>query len=217
MKLVTSTVLLLSTRTLVSVLASSSNEHDTSIQKVQIPDTSIEKPDVFTSSQTTACTKNAVVAAWCDTNIGQQVECGILHEFDEYGCSCHGDPSLCPTECIDATEPIQKTHYGIRCNGIPIDVPNYILKERHVVERCEANSVVAAWCDDYVNKHLECKLYTEDDQYLCKCSGKQSNCPDECINGAEPIVRSHNSVLCAGIPSDNPNYILKQPKVTESS
>jgi len=64
---------------------------------------------------------------------------------------------------------VVKTHYGVRCQGIPQDMPNYVLKERHVAKRCENNAPVAAWCDDYVNKHLECGLYPEDDQYICKC------------------------------------------------
>jgi len=80
-----------------------------------------------------------------------------------------GKAALCPTECIGGGEPVVKTHYGVRCQGIPQDMPNYVLKERHVAKRCENNAPVAAWCDDYVNKHLECGLYPEDDQYICKC------------------------------------------------
>lgn len=204
-----------------SHMAVASVEHhetvDTSLEKVQIPDTSIELPDVFThhsqgKSKTMSCDTNAVIAAWCDNKISQELECGILPEFDEYGCNCFGDPSTCPTECIGGTEPIQKTHYGIRCNNIPMDQPNYILKEHHALHRCENNLIVSAWCDDYVNRHLECGLYPTDDQYLCKCTGKATNCPDECIDGTEPIVRTHNSVLCSGIPLDSPNYILKEPR-----
>jgi len=52
--------------------------------------------------------------------------------------------------------------------------------------------------------------FLSDDQYICKCSGKHTNCPDECIGGGEPIVRSEHSVLCSGIPEDSPNYILKE-------
>jgi hypothetical protein len=74
-----------------------------------------------------------------------------------------------------------------------------------------------AWCDDYVNKHLECALYPQIDQYLCKCSGKATNCPTDCLDGSDPLVSTHEkmgpgSVLCSGIPQDSPNYILKETK-----
>ena len=77
---------------------------------------------------------------------------------------------------------------------------------------CEANSVVSAWCDDHVNLHVECGLYPQIDQYLCKCSGKASNCPLECVDGSDPLVKTSGSVLCSGIPQDSPNYILKEAK-----
>jgi hypothetical protein len=174
-------------------------------------DTDIEIPSVFhRRGKVQHCEENAVVAAWCDSHVFKEIECGLLPEFDEYGCSCYQDPSKCPTECIEGTEEVAKTHYGIRCRGMPRDHPNYVLLENHVMQRCEENSVVSAWCDDYVNIHLECGLYPEVNQYLCKCSGKATNCPDECIDGSEPLVKTENSVLCSGVPADHPNYVLKE-------
>lgn len=143
-------------------------------------ESSVEHPDIFARrGEVKHCEENGVVAAWCDSYISPELECGILPEFDEYGCTCMGKAASCPSECIGGTEPLVKTHYGIRCGKLPNDTPNYILKERHPLQRCEDNSVVAGWCDDYVNKHLECGLFPEDDQYICKCSGKHTNCPDE--------------------------------------
>jgi hypothetical protein len=215
-----------------SVSASSSSqavsiEPDKSIEPAKkAPDTSIEKPDIFASTQSVGCESNSVVAAWCvdddavsagaalvdenDVPNKKQKRCGLLPSFDEYGCTCYGDPSKCPTDCIGGDVPIEKTHYSIRCNGIPdpATAPNYILKEWHAIDRCEENSIVSAWCNDYINRHLECKINTVDNQYLCKCTGKQTNCPDECIDGTNPILRGHNSVICSGIPNDNPNYVL---------
>jgi hypothetical protein len=216
MKLTTSSFVLVATTAQVWMTAATTDKQQTttSIEKVHAAaDKSIEMPDVFgrRDGGTMNCDNNAIIAAWCDNKILSELQCGILPEFDEYACSCPGDPSLCPTECIGGTEVVQKTHYGIRCMNIPTDSPNYILKERHAIHRCENNLVVSAWCDDYINRHLECGLYPTDDQYLCKCTGKATNCPDECINGAEPIVRTQNSVLCAGIPVDNPNYVLTEP------
>ena len=94
----------------------------------------------------------------------------VSYLFITSGCSCYGKSALCPTECIGGSEPVTKTHYGIRCKGIPTDQPNYVLREQHYfMKGCENNAPVAAWCDDYVNKHLECGLFPEDDQYICKC------------------------------------------------
>lgn len=166
----------------------------------------LEYPDVVFRKTQERC--QGAVAAWCDAN--QELQCGIASEFDEYGCSCLGNSKMCPQDCLPDSEIIEKTKYGIRCRQIPKDQePNYVLKESHVPQRCENNAAVASWCDDYVNKHLECGLYDELDQYVCKCSGKHTNCPDECIGGAEPLILTAHSVLCKGIPTDSPNYILK--------
>lgn len=172
----------------------------------------IEFSSVFNrrNGQVKHCENNAVVAAWCDAQVFEDLECGLLPEFDEYGCQCFKDPSKCPTECVGGSELVEKTHYGIMCRNLPMDSPNYILKEYHEMTGCEDNSVVAAWCDDYVNLHLECGLYPKINQYLCKCSGKAANCPLECLDGSEPLVKTQGSVLCSGIPPDEPNYILKE-------
>lgn len=104
----------------------------------------IETPDVFDRRGTVhKCNENDVVNAWCDAHILPDLGCGLLPEFDEYGCTCFGHPNECPTECIGGTEPLLKTHYGIRCGKIPNNVPNYILKERHALQRCEENSLVS--------------------------------------------------------------------------
>ena len=173
---------------------------------------SLEYPDIFPlrGNKVKHCEGNAVVAAWCDAFVDTDLDCAILPEFDEYGCTCIGNHASCPTECIGGVEPLVKTHSNIRCGGIPVDSPNYILKETHALNRCESNAAVSAWCDDFINKHLECHIIPEDNQYICKCSGKHTNCPDECIGGLDPIVKTATSVLCSGIPGDTPNYILKE-------
>eukprot|EP00545_Synedropsis_sp_CCMP1620_P010516 CAMPEP_0119013760 /NCGR_PEP_ID=MMETSP1176-20130426/8921_1 /TAXON_ID=265551 /ORGANISM="Synedropsis recta cf, Strain CCMP1620" /LENGTH=192 /DNA_ID=CAMNT_0006966877 /DNA_START=17 /DNA_END=595 /DNA_ORIENTATION=+ len=170
----------------------------------------VEFPAVFGNAEVKSCDDNLIVHGWCDSYILPELECGILTDFDEYGCKCEGKAASCPTECINGNAPLVKTHYGIRCKHIPVDSPNYILKESHKLKRCEGNLLVSNWCDDFINPHLECGVYPEDDQYLCKCSGKNANCPDECIGGGDPLVRTAHSVLCTGIPIDSPNYILRE-------
>jgi len=172
----------------------------------------VEIPNVFHRGNVQHCQNNGVVTAWCDSYVFPELECGLLPDFDEYGCQCSKDPAKCPTECVGGSTLVEKSHYGITCRHLPHDSPNYTLKEYHHMTGCENNSVVAAWCDDYVNKHLTCGLYPKIDQYLCKCSGKAANCPLECIDGSEPLVKSTGSVLCNGIPADSPNYILKEAK-----
>lgn len=175
----------------------------------------IEIPSVFDRrGKVQHCENNAVVAAWCDSHILEELECGLLNEFDEYGCQCFSDPSKCPDECVGGSELVEKNHYSIRCRNIPMDSPNYILREYHEMHGCENNAKVAAWCDDYVNRHVQCGIYPELNQYLCSCSGVPShvtaNCPDECLDGSEPLVKTTGSILCTGVPEDNPNYILKE-------
>lgn len=189
-------------------------DNDTSVMKIQKIDKSISKPDIFSTKKYNKCDINPIVSAWCDINILSELNCGILNEFDEYGCDCYNDPSLCPTECINGNEPIQRLHYGIRCSNIPSieNIPNYILKERHNINdigHCENNLLINSWCDTYINKHLQCNIYNNDNQYLCTCTGKATNCPDECIDGSVPLIRTKNSVLCNNIPIDNPNYVMK--------
>ena len=178
-------------------------------------DKKVEIPSVFDRrNEVKHCENNAIVHAWCDSNIFEDLECGVLPDADLFACKCVQDPSKCPGECVGGSEHVEKTHYSITCRHIPMDSPNYILKEYHEMHGCENNAKVAAWCDDYVNKHVECALYPQLDQYLCSCSGVpnhvNANCPDECIDGSEPLIRTLGSVLCSGIPEDSPNYILKE-------
>jgi len=182
---------------------------------VSATDTEIEIPSVFNrrgGSGLEKCQHNAVVGAWCNSDVTDGIECGLLPDFDEYGCQCYHDPSKCPTECVGGSELVEKTHYGIVCRHLPHDSPNYVLKEYHEMTGCQENAKVSAWCDDFVNLHLECGLYPKLNQYLCRCSGKAANCPLECLDGSDPLVKTQGSVLCSGIPTDEVNYILKQAK-----
>jgi hypothetical protein len=155
------------------------------------------------------CHENGVVAGWCDVHLDPpNLECIIMPEFDVYRCSCVGSPSACPNECVSGSTEVEKTKSSISCRGLPKDEPNYILREAHPTNRCENNGIVAAWCDEFVNPHLECGLALADDEYFCKCSGKVSNCPTECVDGLDPIEKSHSIVRCKGVPVDQPNYIL---------
>lgn len=77
---------------------------------------------------------------------------------------------------------------------------------------CTSNSVVASWCDSSL-EHRECILDEARNMYMCQCPGDPSACPEECIlsgssDSVEP-VKTHHSILCHGIPQDEPNYILK--------
>jgi hypothetical protein len=163
----------------------------------------------YRGTRSVPCHENGVVAGWCDVHLDPpNLECRIMPEFDMYRCSCVGSPSACPNECVSGSYEVEKTKFGISCGGLPKDEPNYILRESHPLNRCENNGVVAAWCDEFVNPHLECGLVVGSDEYYCKCSGKASNCPTECIDGLEPIEKSHSVVRCKGIPVDQPNYIL---------
>lgn len=172
----------------------------------------IERPDVFGDrGARMPCSENGVVAAWCDGFVRPGLECGILPYFDEYGCTCLGDSALCPEDCVGGGAPVERTHYGIRCVGIPQDEPNYILREDHrALHRCGDNAVVAAWCDESINPHLTCHLRTGSDSYSCACGGRASACPTECIDGQPPIEVTSSLIRCEGIPVDSPNYILKE-------
>ena len=171
----------------------------------------MEIPDPFFMDDYESCADNAVVAGWCDshlTDLPTALQCGMLPAFHEYACACTEHPNRCPTECLEGSEVIAKTRTGIRCRGLPVDSPNYILKEMHRAHRndCSDNALVAAWCDDYVNRHVECSLYKALDQYVCRCSGKAANCPDECLDGSDALIRTAHGVVCTGIPVDNLNY-----------
>jgi hypothetical protein len=170
----------------------------------------VEKPDPLTvNGQRVKCHESGVIASWCDTKVNPALECSIVPDFDEYGCACLGAASNCPDDCIGGLEPIERTHYGIRCAGVPQDEPNYILREYHALGRCENNALVSSWCDDYVNLHLTCSINPAKDEYSCNCGGKHNSCPDDCIGGLAPIEKTSSSIRCQGIPLDQPNYILE--------
>lgn len=212
----------------------------------KIADKSIDRPDWlssialdrYNSHDAYSCDDNEIVMAWCDYRHNHEVlQCGQNKDYDEYGCNCYDHPSLCPLECIDGTELIQKTHHSIRCSQIPIDqTPNYdiLLRYHNSNEKpqqmsedidndvdndveltttttgCDNNLVISLWCNDQVNPHLTCSMNYQDDTYGCDCSGKISYCPMECIDGTmEPLVRTNHRIQCSRIPLDQPNYILK--------
>ena len=170
----------------------------------------MEKPDPFTSNgQRVQCHESGVIASWCDSKVNPALECSIIPDFDEYGCACLGASSHCPDDCIGGGAPMERTHYGIRCAGLPQDEPNYILREYHALGRCENNAMIASWCDDYVNLHLTCNMDPANDEYTCQCGGQHSACPDECVLGETPMEKTSSSIRCKGIPMDTPNYILE--------
>jgi hypothetical protein len=187
---------------LVSLLLSSA--------RVAAEQTGVELPSVFEQSEFTVCDGNhALLESWCNAKIHEELECVFIPKFDQYGCSCHGHASLCPTECADGSAPDQKTHYALQCNGIPNDEVNYVLKETHEKNHCENNAIVSGWCDDYIDKGLACSLHPETDEYKCTCEKNPASCPLECIGGVDPSSKTHHAITCKGIPSDDPNFIIK--------
>jgi hypothetical protein len=89
----------------------------------------LELPNIFERGDLKHCEDNGVVQSWCDSSKNPELECVMLPGFDQYGCSCHGHPYLCPTDCVGGKQADQKMHYGIQCLGIPQDEPNYVLYE----------------------------------------------------------------------------------------
>ena len=188
----------------------------------------VERPDVFFNrGKQVPCHENGVVASWCDSAVNPSLECAILPDFDEYGCSCLGNAASCPEDCVGGTPPEEKTHYGIRCGGIPRDEPNYVLKSKkehssnfhqHVLDNrgtkieCHENGVVASWCNSAVNEELECVIFPASNEYGCSCLLNAASCPEDCFGGIEPIEKTHNGILCKGIPEDEPNYVLTTAK-----
>jgi hypothetical protein len=171
-------------------------------------DESLELPSIFERGDLKHCEDNGVVSSWCDSSVNPEIECVMLPGFDQYGCSCHGHPHSCPSDCVGGKQADQKMHYGIQCLGIPQDEPNYVLKETHEPHHCENNAIVSAWCDDFMDKHLTCSVHPDTDEYMCLCKGKHAACPSECINGDIPTSKTKFSVRCGGIPVDEPNYII---------
>ena len=99
-----------------------------------------------------------------------------------------------------ASEDIETIHQ------VPLNDPNVV--------PCSSNAVVAAWCDSAIND-VECMIDQARDIYMCQCPNEHASCPEECIevsdsldNSQEPVKTRH-SILCHGVPQDEPNYILK--------
>lgn len=74
------------------------------------------------------CENNALVANWCNEATSSDVSCLLLSALDEYVCSCHSNSASCPIECIEGSTLGRKTKHAVRCRGIPVDTPNYILE-----------------------------------------------------------------------------------------
>ncbi|CAJ1946354.1 unnamed protein product [Cylindrotheca closterium] len=74
------------------------------------------------------CENNALVANWCNEVDFPGVSCLVLPALDEYVCTCIGRTAACPSECVNGETADRKTHNAIRCRGIPVDSPNYILE-----------------------------------------------------------------------------------------
>jgi hypothetical protein len=74
------------------------------------------------------CENNALVASWCNEARFPHVSCLVLPALDEYVCTCVTNAATCPIECIGGEAPDRKTHNAIRCRGIPVDSPNYVLE-----------------------------------------------------------------------------------------
>jgi hypothetical protein len=74
------------------------------------------------------CENNALVASWCNEATLKQVNCLLLPALDEYVCTCLDNAAACPSECVGGDAPDRKTKHAVRCQGIPVDTPNYILE-----------------------------------------------------------------------------------------
>ena len=189
------------------------------IQKAQSHEMEIPDPFFLITGMYETCANNALISSWCDSSHTSEHEdvlkCGILPQFHEYGCSCQDDPTMCPIECLEGSEIISKTRTNIRCRNIPStehNPPNYIMEEIHYAHRndCSNHVLIEAWCDDYVNKHVECSIYPQMNQYYCRCSGSKSNtyCPEECLDGSDILIKTTHGIICTNIPTDTVNYEL---------
>ena len=164
------------------------------------------------------CEENAVVASWCDERVNPQVECALLKEFDQYGCSCYDNHAACPTECIRGVKPREITRSRIYCPGIPEDTPNYILKEGGVIHHhkkvhCEENAIISSWCDEFIDPNLRCSFKPNKNEYACNCHGNAASCPMDCVGGTVPYKRNKFSTHCVGIPMDQPNYVIQPQNI----
>lgn len=74
------------------------------------------------------CENNGIVANWCNEATVAGVDCLLLSALDEYVCTCRSNSAACPSDCVGGTTPDRKTKFAVRCSGIPLDTPNYILE-----------------------------------------------------------------------------------------
>ncbi len=74
------------------------------------------------------CENNALVASWCNEATSPDVNCLLLSALDEYVCTCYSHAASCPSECVQGSTLGRKTNHAVRCRGIPMDKPNYILE-----------------------------------------------------------------------------------------
>lgn len=158
------------------------------------------------------CLENGVVSGWCDASIHPHLQCTIHPSLNMYTCQCSGDPSACPSECVKDGEIVKKMHYGIQCQGIPEDEPNYILRASDTthlpLHHCENNARVANWCNEGSGDGVNCLLLPALDEYVCNCHGNTKACPQDCVGGVEPDKKTKYGIRCKGIPLDQPNYVL---------
>ena len=75
---------------------------------------------------------------------------------------------------------------------------------------CAENGVIQSWCPD------DCGILMDHNEYACACK-EASACPDECIDGVQPMAKTGHSIRCHGIPEDEPNYVLKEPVHSKES
>jgi hypothetical protein len=59
--------------------------------------------------------------------MNKHLTCSLHPDTDEYMCLCKNKHAACPDECIGGEIPTSKTKFSVRCGGIPMDQPNYIL------------------------------------------------------------------------------------------
>lgn len=86
------------------------------------------KSDVSLIPSLHHCENNALVASWCNEATVPDVSCLVLPSLDEYVCTCTENSAACPSECIGGEAPDRKTHNAVRCRGLPVDSPNYVLE-----------------------------------------------------------------------------------------
>jgi hypothetical protein len=81
---------------------------------------------------------------------------------------------------------------------------------------CSDNSVVASWCGGSSRREVSCLMQPGLDMYACQCEFDPSACPDDCIDETSTgPVKNRHSIVCRGIPEDEPNFILKNENLSK--